>query len=322
MAGLRDLHRFGAALDHGTEELHRRGAEHGILHSDGHEAFARPVLRPEFARGERGFDPFGGKRRQRLALLLQHHKLREAADAALVALVGEGRVIGRHLRIRQNRRCALHQVADVQIRLRAGVGAPHGEAFRRLLAGGKPGVHDDKARIALRRRQRQGEAEEPAPVLHDETDVPEIKPLDKGEKGVPVEMIGVNIIVDRLVRPAEAEHVDRDGAMPGAGEDGDHLAEEVGPGGLAMDAKERDLRVRRPLVRIMHAKSLIALEPLDITRRKGPAGKLRETIVRGPQGFDGHECLRLPRRHPRARRRRGLLRDAATRWFFIARDFM
>ena len=269
--------------------MHRRRTKHGIDHADRHEALAFPVLRPEFPGTDGRLQPLLRERRQfGRALLAQHDELGEAPHAALVGFVRERSGVGGGLRIRENGRAALHQRRNIEVGVRAVEGAPHAEAVRRFLAAGKAGVHDEQARIARRRLHRQREAKDAAPVLHDEADILEVHPLDKGEKGVPMELIGVNIIVDRLVGPPKAEHVDRDSPVAGAREDRDHLAEKIGPARLAMDAEESDLRIARAFVDIMHPQAVIAFEVLDIMRGVGPAGQVLEPLIGGSHGFDGH----------------------------------
>jgi len=99
-------------------------------------------------------------------------------------------------------------------------------------------------------------------------------------------MIGVRRIIDRLVGAAEAEHVDRDKAMPGAGEYRRHLAEEISPARLAMNAQECDA-VFWAFIHIMHSEPLIAGEILHIARRIGPAGESGESLIGRADGGDG-----------------------------------
>ncbi len=90
---------------------------------------------------------------------------------------------------------------------------------------------------------------------------------------------GIDGLVYGLVGTAEAEKIRGDDALARGDKGGDHLAVEIGPGGLAMQA-ERDRRVARPFVEIMHAQAPGAVA---ITGNERIAGQDGKAFVRGAQ---------------------------------------
>ena len=137
------------------------------------------------------------------------------------------------------------------------------------------------AAIAFGRGHRQREADQSAPVLHDQRDVPEIERLDQAEQRLAVEIEGIGRFVGRLVGAAEARKVGRHHAIAGAGEDRDHAAIEVAPGRLAMQAEPGPVGLARSFVDVMQAKPVRTLE---VARRVGPVGQGGEILVRCAQG--------------------------------------
>ena len=145
-----------------------------------------------------------------------------------------------------------HQRRDVQVRVAVAVGAPGDEARRRGLARRDGRVHDQEALDALRgtrQGERERQAEQAAPVLHNERDVGQVEGGDQVEQGGAVEGVGVGRVGGGLVAAAEAQEVWSDDTTPGWGaalaggggvveEDCDHFAIEVRPGWLAVEAEE------------------------------------------------------------------------------------
>ena len=124
----------------------------------------------------------------------------------------------------------------------------------------------------------------------------QIEPVDEGEDRAAVEVEGVDRLVHRLVRAPEAVEVGRHRAMTGGGEDRDHLAVEVAPGGLAVQAEEDLGGVGRSLVEVVQPRALEAVEILEIVGLEVVARQVGEAFVRGAQRF-GHrrDLARLAR---------------------------
>src|SRR5208337_1482627 len=83
---------------------------------------------------------------------------------------------------------------------------------------------------------------------------------------------GVDRLLFRLVGAAKAEEIRRDNAQAGGDKGGDHLAVEIGPGRLPMQA-ERDRRVARSLVEIVHAQAARAFEVMGGEGKGRQGGK-------------------------------------------------
>ena len=88
---------------------------------------------------------------------------------------------------------------------------------------------------------------------------------------VAVEFEGVGGLLDRLVRPAEAEEVGRDDPPAGREEDRDHLPVEVGPGRLPVQQQVRVAGGARPEVDVVRPQALEAGEVLDVRGAGGPS---------------------------------------------------
>ena len=86
-------------------------------------------------------------------------------------------------------------------------------------------------------------------------------------------------IVCGLVGTAEAEQVRRDGAMAGTGEDRDHPAIQVAPGGLAVQAEEDLLGLPRALIHVMRAQVREAWKVLQVALSERKAGQISKSRV-------------------------------------------
>ena len=277
------------------------------------------ALRPAQSRCHQSRARRGQRRAAGLGTI--RHELREAAHAGLVAHIGKRRRIGLGLGRRQRRAGARHQLSHGHVGIGGAPGAPGDEAFgERPVAGAERGVHHQQAGEALGHVHRQGEPDQPAPILADQGDVVEVEPLDEGEERVAVEVEGVDPVLDRLVGAAEAEEIRRHGAVAGGGDEGNELAIEIAPARLAVEAEEDPPRCARALVEIMQAQPLIAVEVVAVMRRKGKAGQGGEPFFRRAQRFDHHRLPSVPGLappHPNPLRpsgRRGDPRSGRVRW--------
>ena len=116
------------------------------------------------------------------------------------------------------------------------------------------GVHDHEPRDAVGMLDGEAEADRPAPVLDDDREVSQVELLDEPRDRAGVEVVGVVLPAERLVRAAEAEVVGRDRARRRASELGDDRAVEVRPGRLAVQQEDG-----RPgaLVEVVHAQAVL-----------------------------------------------------------------
>src|SRR5262245_17746695 len=148
----------------------------------------------------------------------------------------------------------------------------------------------------LRHFHRQGETQESTPVLHDERDVSQIEPLEQPQQHVAVETKRVDRILDWLVGSSEAQKVRRDHAMASGQKHRDHLAIEIGPGRLTMQAEislHVGRRFHRPLVHGVDAQALISFQTVEIMRSEGIARQLRKPLFRCAQRFDDRSHVRI-----------------------------
>ena len=136
----------------------------------------------------------------------QRQDRRERAGARLGRLARERRVVGG---------------GDLVARV-GRAGAPHEQAHRqlvdaldelaeavplvahRLLAGEHAGVHQHEPVDAVGELDRDAQADRAAPVVADERRAAQVEVLDEPRRGGDVAVVGVPVLVDRLVRAAEA----------------------------------------------------------------------------------------------------------------------
>ena len=133
------------------------------------------------------------------------------------------------------------------------------------------GVHDHEPLDAVGLLDGEAEADRPAPVLDDDRELSQVELLDEPRDRAGVEVVGVVLPAERLVRAAEAEVVGRD--RPGRrGQLGDDLAVEVRPGRLAVQQEDG-----RPgaLVEVVHAQPVL----LRVVRLEAVAGQIVELLV-------------------------------------------
>ncbi len=122
----------------------------------------------------------------------------------------------------------------------------------------------------------EAEPDRAAPVLHDHGRVAQVELLDEPDDRRGVEVVGVVLEQQRLVRAPEAEIVGRY-RPSGRGELGDDLAVEVRPGRLAVEEQHGRAGA---LVEVVHAQ--VAL--LEVVRLEVVAGQALELLVRGAVG--------------------------------------
>lgn len=238
-----------------------------VVDADGHVAFAAPGLAPPIAGSARD------GRAGRIRGCRQH--IGEGPHRRLEARIRKRGGIGGGLRLGQDRRGALHERGDIEIGLRPVERAPRLESrSRRRFCGGERGIHHDQAAEAVGHRHRQCQADQPAPILTDQRDVRQVQCLYQVEQRVAVKVETVRGLVHRLVRTAEADQVGCD-YPAGRGEYRDHLAIEVGPRRLAVQAQEHGASPR-PFIDEMHPQSCDAGQIMRIERI---AGQIGETVV-------------------------------------------
>ncbi len=140
---------------------------------------------------------------------------------------------------------------------------------------GQHGVGGDNARETLRLCRSQAQAQQTAPVLAHQMAGTELQVVQETFQLLEMEVITVVPLIAQLVRAAEANQIRTDHPIARLGENRDHLAVEIAPGGFAME-HEHYGRVRRPRVHIMHAE----LIDLRVVGRKGIAGQIPEAVIR------------------------------------------
>jgi hypothetical protein len=261
---------------------HDLDAEHRIRCADRHERGAVPLLRPELhGRAALGYT---GHRR------VGHDELRKRAHAGLVAHVGIRRVVRSNFRVSQMRRTALDQLAYCEIGMRRAVGAPRDESGSRSGTHCEPGIHRDQPREPWTEPgvDRQRQADEPAPILHDERDALELQALDQPQHEVAMKVKAVVRVVHGLVGAAEAVEVGRDDATAARDEHRDHASIQEAPRGLAVQAQNRVLRVARAGIDVRRAQPFVTRQVVDVLRRVRKVGQVRESFFRRAECFDRH----------------------------------
>src|SRR5438067_5170286 len=145
-----------------------------------------------------------------------------------------------------------------------------------MVSGGQERIGRDRAGKPVALLRQQAQADQSAPVLAEESDVAEIELAQESAHPVEMSLVGVVRAARRLVAAAESRHVGGDRAQPRAGEDRDHLAVEVAPGGLAMEEEHRRTSA---LVDVVKAKAI----DFEIARSEGPSGKSGKALVGSAQ---------------------------------------
>ena len=174
--------------------------------------------------------------------------------------------------------------------LAVGEVAPVEEALaQRLVAGAQGGVHHQQCLEPVGHGHRQREADQPAPILHDQHDVAQVERLDEVDQAAAVEIERVGLVVDRLVRAAEAREIGRDHAMPGDREYRHHAAIEVAPGRLAVQAEPGPGRPARAGIDVVQAQTVGSLV---VEGRIGPAVQILETVIGRAQSLNQWCILR------------------------------
>lgn len=104
------------------------------------------------------------------------------------------------------RRAMGDQRPNWQVGCGQGLVSPGQETFARRFAYAKPGVHDNQSVNPHLERGigRQSQPKQAAPVLDNQCDVFQVKPLDQCQQIVAVEIEALIRLLDGLVRPAKA----------------------------------------------------------------------------------------------------------------------
>src|ERR1700746_3333764 len=95
----------------------------------------------------------------------------------------------------------------------------------------------------------------------------------------------VDRILDWLVGSSKPQKVRRHDAMASSQKHRDHLAIEIGPSRLAMQAEislHVGRRLGRPLVDSVDAQALVSLQIVEVMRPEGISRQLREPVFRRP----------------------------------------
>ena len=276
MAGVLDQHRLGAAAYGLAQRLHHRQAQHRVLRAHGHKAAPGPFGAPELAR------PARHRRTVRVGKL-GHHR-REGAQRSPVSGIGKRRHVGGAFALAHVRVAARKQAGHVELGVFRAHRAPGQEAgAQRLLAGRQHGVHGQQACITRRGLHRQGQPEQAAPVLHHQHDVVQVEPLHQFQQHVAMPGEAVGRVLLGFVALAETDQVGRHDTVPGCQEYRDHLAVEVTPGRIAVQAQPRQRRISRAFVEVMHAQAAERRQVAQVMRLPRVTGQVGEPGLGRPQ---------------------------------------
>jgi hypothetical protein len=156
----------------------------------------------------------------------------------------------------------------------------------RAVAGGQTRVADGHPGEAVRLPGDEAQADETAPVLAEEGDVPQIEPVEEG-LAHPLDVAGVGVVgaLRGLVAAAEADEVRDDDPVPGLHEGRDHGAVQVAPGGLAVHEQHRR-GVAGSLVEVVDPqRPALAVVDLDVVGLEVETGQALEAVVGSAQGL-------------------------------------
>src|SRR5579883_1159063 len=156
----------------------------------------------------------------------------------------------------------------MEVRRLLRVAPPTQEGFAgRLVPGGKKGVGSDYASEASFVLGSEPQANQPAPILADKRDVPEIQRRDQAIHPIDVALVGVILTPRRLIRAPEAYQIGHDGTIASSGNNRDHLTIEIAPGWLPVQHQDR-LGIFGAFINILFAQE----GAYDIVRGKVVAG--------------------------------------------------
>src|SRR3974390_1978693 len=99
----------------------------------------------------------------------------------------------------------------------------------------------------------------------------------------------IDCILDWLVGSSKAQKVRRHGAMASSQKHRDHLAIEIGPGRLAMQAEislHVGRKLRRPLVNRVDAQALVSFQVVEVMRPEGIVRQSHKPLFWRAQRFD------------------------------------
>ena len=115
--------------------------------------------------------------------------------------------------------------------------------------------------------------------MDDERDLAQVEHVDETAQRIGVEVEGIVVHLGQLVRAPEADEVRGHDAVVG-GQQWDHLAIEIRPRRLAVQAQHR---LPRPFIHVMNTHSI----DLDVVRFEGEAGQVGEAFV--GRAIDRHQ---------------------------------
>ena len=116
--------------------------------------------------------------------------------------------------------------------------------------------------------------------------------LHELEQDPAVEPEPVHRGIERLIAASETDEVRRDDAVSGGEEHRDHLAIEIGPARVAVQAEPGQRGVLRPLVEVREAQSIESRQCIGVARRPRVTGQALEAVIGCPDVRD-HVGLRL-----------------------------
>src|SRR6202008_4050301 len=135
---------------------------------------------------------------------------------------------------------------------------------------------------------RQRHTQQPAPVLANQRDIPQVQPLNEPPQHPAVKRKRVDRLVYRFTRPPKADKIRRDGAMSRRRKYRNHFPIEIAPRWFAVQAKKYLLGVGRSFIQIMNTDSFVSRQILNIVRSKSKPWQTCKTLFRRPQDF--HLC--------------------------------
>ena len=197
---------------------------------------------------------------------LEWHEQRERRGAGLRLGVRERGLVRRDHLVRQIRGGGpLDDEADRKVRVLLRKPAPGQEALAHA-AGEQPGVHDHETIDPVLVLHRPAQPDRAAPVLDDDRGAGEVEAVEDAGDLLDVAVVAVPVEIGRLVGAPEAGEVRTDHPVAARHERRQHLAVQVRPRRLAVEA---DDGATRTLVEVVHPEAVhLGVVGLEVVARQ------------------------------------------------------
>ena len=276
MSGVRQHHGRRASAHLGGKPAHHRLAQHRVLRAYKHQAAAVPFVLPELR----------SSTRDRCAWCFRRawHALGESAGRGAVTGIGERRVVCGAFGVAHLRVATPEQAANIKVRFFGAHLTPgHKTRAEWLLSRGQQRVHGQQADVTLRAVHGQGQPQDAAPVLPHQHAVVQVKALHQLQQYLAVPFKLVKRVFFGLVAFAKADQVGGHNPVARRQKHRQHVAIQIAPGRVAVQAQPGDGSVLWAFVQVVQAQAIERGQVAQIVRLPRVARQIGKARVRGAQ---------------------------------------